>query len=98
MDLEHEQRLTACEERGKSNTKRLDEVEKKQNDLTDLITTVNALAIKEENVEKDVKEIKTDVKNLNGKSGRRWDAIVDKAITVIAAAVVTYILAKVGLG
>lgn len=97
MDLEHEQRLTACEERSKSNTKRLDEVEATQKNLAALVTSVNALAIKEESVEKDVKEIKTDVKNLTGKSGRRWDNVVDKVITVIAAAVVTYMLAKIGM-
>ena len=97
MDLEHAERLTAVEERAKSNTKRLDEVEAAQKDLGALVASVNALAIKEENVEKDVKEIKGDVKELAGKGGRRWDNVIDKIITVIVAAVVTYVLSKLGI-
>ena len=97
MDLEHAERLTAVEERAKSNTKRLDEVEAAQKDLGALVASVNALAIKEENVEKDVKEIKGDVKELAGKGGRRWDSVIDKIITVIVAAIVTYALSKLGI-
>ena len=32
------------------------------------------------------------------KPGKRWDAIVDKAIWAVLAAVIAFILAKVGLG
>lgn len=97
MDLEHEKRLTEIEERSKSNTHRLDEMERRQNDLDELVGTVKVLAVREETVEKDVKEIKTDVKNLTGKSGQRWDNLVNQIITIIAAAVVGFLLAKIGL-
>lgn len=96
MDLEHERRLTEVEERSKLNSSRLDIIEQKQTEITDLISSVKVLAEREQNVENDVKEIKVDVKNLTGKSGKRWDSIVDKAITMIAAAVITYCLAKFG--
>ena len=98
MDLEHEKRLTEVESRSKSNAHRLDEVEKRQNDLDELVGTVKALAVKEERVESDVKEIKSDVKALAGKSGQRWDALVEKLIMTLAAAVIGYVLAKFGLG
>lgn len=97
MDMEHERRLTEVEARSKSNTRRLDEVEKRQDDLGELVGTVKALAIREENVESDVKEIKSDVKSLTNKPGQRWDSLVDKIILTIAAAVVGFILAKIGL-
>lgn len=97
MDLEHEKRLTEVEERSKSNTHRLDEMERRQNDLDELVGTVKVLAVREETVEKDVKEIKTDVKNLTGKSGQRWDNLINQIITVVAAAVVGFLLAKIGL-
>lgn len=96
MDLEHEKRLTEVESRSKSNTRRLEEVEKKQSDLSELVGTVKVLAIKEQNVENDVKEIKTDVKTLTNKSGKRWDGIVDKIITTIVAIIVGFIFAKIG--
>ena len=97
MDLEHERRLTEVEERSKSNSHRLDDVEKRQDNLDELVGTVKALAVREENVETDVKEIKTDVKTLTNKSAKRWDSLVDKIILTIAAAIVGFILAKFGL-
>lgn len=97
MDLEHEKRLTEVEERAKSNSHRLTEVEKRQDDMEELIGTVKVLAVREEAVESDVKEIKNDVKTLTGKSGQRWDGIVDKIILTVVAAVVGFILAGIGL-
>lgn len=97
MDFEHEKRLTEVEERTKSNSHRLDELEKRQDNLDDLVGTVKVLAVREENVENNVKEIKSDVKSLTGKSGRRWDNIVDKIIMTVVAAVIAFLLAKFGL-
>lgn len=97
MDLEHEKRLTEVEARSKSNEHRLDDVEKKQNDLSELVGTVKVLAIKEEAVEKDVKEMKNDVKTLITKPAKRWDNLVSQLITLIVAAIFGFILAKIGL-
>lgn len=97
MDLEHERRLTEVEERSRSNTHRLDDVEKRQNTLDELVGTVKVLATREEVVESDVKEIKNDVKALTAKPGKRWDAMVDKITLTLVAAVIGFILAKIGL-
>lgn len=97
MDLEHEKRLTEVEERSKENSHRLDDVEKRQDNLDDLVSTVKVLAVREENVETDVKEIKSDVKSLTNKSGQRWDGLVDKIIITIVASVIGFMLAKLGL-
>lgn len=96
MQLDNEHRLTAVEERSKSNTRRIDDLEKRQDNLDDLVSTVKVLALREENVEKDVKEIKSDVKNLADKPAKRWDGLVDKIILTVAAAVVGFILAHFG--
>ena len=97
MDVEHEKRLTEVEERTKSNTHRIDDLEKRQDNLDELVGTVKVLAVREENVETDVKEIKNDVKSLTNKSGQRWDGLVDKIIMTIVAAIVGFILAKFGM-
>lgn len=96
MDLEHERRLADVESLSKSNKERIDAVEKRQDSFDDLVGTVKVLATREENVENDVKEIKTDVKTLTVKPAKRWDNLVDKIILTIAAAVVGFILAKIG--
>lgn len=97
MDLEHEKRLTEVESRSKSNAHRLDDVERRQDNLDELVGTVKALAVREESVEADVKEIKADVKEINGKPGKRWESLVEKVIWAVVAAVVGFLLAKIGL-
>ena len=91
------ERLVEVEQRSKSNTKRLDEVEARQNDLDKLTTSVAKLATKQEDMDGDVKEIKADVKALNAKPGKRWESIVDKAVWAVLAAVIAFLLGRVGL-
>lgn len=96
MERELEHRLTEVEVRSESNTHRLDEIEKRQDNLDELVGTVKVLAVREEAVETTVKEIKTDVKNLTGKSGQRWENLVNQIITIVVAAIAGFILAKIG--
>lgn len=97
MDLDHERRLTEVEQRSKSNTHRLEDVEKRQDNLDKLVSTVEVLAVKETNVENDVKEIKNDVKSLTQKPAQRWESIVVEIIKLLVAAFVGLLLAKAGL-
>lgn len=97
MEKEFEHRLTAVEDRSKSNQHRLEKVEKQQSEFVDLVSSVKVLAEREQNVENDVKEIKSDVKILTNKPGKKWDSLVEKIILTIAAAVVGFVLAKIGL-
>jgi hypothetical protein len=97
MEVQIEHRLTEVESRSRSNTHRLDELEKRQDNLDDLVSTVKVLAVREEAVENDVKEIKADVKSLTSKPAERWDSLVDKIIWAVAGAVLAYILAQIGL-
>lgn len=97
MDMEHEHRLTEVEGRAKSNTHRIDKIEKKQEDLSELVGTVRVLAEREETVESDVKEIKKDVKDLTNKPAKRWDNLTNQLISIIVAAVAGFLLAKFGL-
>lgn len=104
MDIPHAELLAQVDERSKHNasmiedlSKGLCDLEKRQDNLDDLVSTVKVLAIKEERVESDVKEIKADVKALTNLPAQRWNGLIDKAIWAVAAAVIGYILAHVGL-
>lgn len=97
MDLDHERRLTEVEDRAKSNSHRIDELERRQDTLDELVGTVKVLAVRERQVEIDVKEIKSDVKTLAGKPARRWELLVSEILTVLIAAIVGFILARLGL-
>lgn len=91
MDLDHEKRLTDVENRAKSNTHRLDEVEKRQDNLDELVASVAVFAKEQEHIQQDVKEIKADVKALTDKPGKRWEGLVDKILLVLAGAFVAWI-------
>lgn len=93
---EHE-RLIKVEDRTKSNTHRIDELEKRADDTEKLVTSVAIIAEKQNQMEGDVKEMKGDVKKLVEKPGKRWDTAVDKVIYAVLLAVVAFLLAKGGL-
>lgn len=97
MDMEHERRLTEVEQRSKSNMKRINDMEARQENLDKLVNTVGILADREARVEDDVKEIKIDVKSLTEKPGKRFDNLIDKILLTVAAALVGFILAQIGL-
>ena len=97
MEVKIEHRLTEVEERSKSNSHRLDDVEKRQDNLDKLVGTVSLLAEQEKRVEADVKEVKADVKDIASKSGRRWDNLINQIITIVVAAVAGFFLAKFGM-
>ena len=96
MEINIEHRLTEVEDRSKSNQHRIEDLEKRQDNLDDLVSTVKVLAVREETVEKDVKEIKDDVKTLTSKPGQMWDSLVKQIVTALVAAVIGFILAQIG--
>ena len=95
-DFEH--RLTKVEDRSSSNTKRLNKLEELMDTLTELVKSVATIAQKQKDMDDDMKEIKADVKGIAGKPGKRWEAIVEKALTAAVAGLVAYALMKFGIG
>lgn len=83
--------------RGKSNTHRLDALEKNQKALNELTTSVKVLATEQSTMKTDIGEIKTGLKTLTDKPAKRWEAIVDKTIWLVAGALIAFVLAQLGL-
>ena len=90
-------KLTEVEARSKSNTHRLEKVEKRQDTLDKLATAVEVLASREKSVETDVKEIKADVKTITEKSGKRWDGLMDKVLWLLVGAAIAALFAQGGI-
>lgn len=95
VDMEH--RLTTMEDGIKTNARDISDLKNRQDNLDKLVGSVEKLALREERVEKDVKEIKTDVKALAEKPAKRWDDLVSKIFIVVATAIVTFLLSRIGL-
>lgn len=97
MDLEHERRLTEVEERAKSNTHRLDKLEESTEAISLLATSMEVMAERQEQVADTVDKLDGKVTALEEKPAKRWDAVADKIIWAVLAAVISFILARVGL-
>lgn len=76
---------------------RVDIMEERQDNLDKLVTSVASMTKEQEYIKADVTEIKTNVKELTAKSGRRWDDLVDKIVWALLAAVIAFFLARIGL-
>ena len=81
----------------KSNEHRIDELAEHQKDQDKLLNTVALIAQKQESMESSLGEIKTDIKQIKDKPGKRWDSIVDKAILAVITGLIAYILVRLGL-
>lgn len=91
-------KVAEIDQRCEANANRLEKMERRQDNLDKLVSSVATLATEQEYIKADVTEIKADVKSLTEKPGKRWDAIVEKVILLIVAGVIGYVMAKIGLG
>lgn len=89
--------LKEVEDRSKGNTRRIETLEKKVDNLADVVGVLQAMQRDLEHLSKDVTETKSDVKELKDKPGKRWEGVVEKVIYAVVGAVVAFILAKGGL-
>lgn len=89
--------LAAVEQRSKSNSHRLDALEKQTQAVSELATSVAVMAQKVEDTGDKVDGLCTDVQELKAKPGKRWEQIVTTVLAVIVSAVIGYFLARVGL-
>ena len=87
------ERLVEVEQRSKSNTHRLDAVEKNQEALNSIATSVAVMAEQQKNISDKVDTIDAKVDTLEAKPGKRWDSLVDKAVWAFAGAFLTWVLA-----
>lgn len=97
MDLEHERRLTEVEQRSKSNTHRLEKLEESTEAINRLATSMEVMVNKQEQVAETVEKLDGKVTALEEKPVKRVDSLVDKIIWAICAAVITFLLARIGL-
>lgn len=86
------ERLVEVEQRSKSNTHRLDAVEKNQEALNSIATSVAVMAEQQKNISDKVDTIDAKVDTLEAKPGKRWDSLMDKAMWLVAGAFLAWVL------
>lgn len=56
-----------------------------------------AVKVQLDKIEEKLDELAVSIKSLTERPGKRWDAIVDKVIWAVLAAVIAFLLGRVGL-
>lgn len=97
MTKEELHELTETTAIAKSNTKRLDEHDKQIKELSNVYVALTKVTDKVDNVEKDVTEMKDDIKEIKDKPVKRYDGIIDKIIFTVLGIVIAYIFSKIGM-
>ncbi len=88
MDLAHEERLTAVEARAKSNTRRIDKIEKQTEAINRLATSVEVMATKQDGMVGTLNRLDEKVENIESKPAKRWEAISEKVILTVVGTVI----------
>jgi len=97
MDTELEVKVAEIDQRSKSNTHRIDALEEKYDILNRLATSIEVIATKQESMGKSIDALTGKVDALEKIPAKKWDGLVEKVVYLLAAAVVGYVLAQVGL-
>lgn len=95
-DLQAKQ--AAADEQHKTIFRRLDKQDEMIESVQKLASSVERLTLKQDTLQSKVDDLCTDVDEIKDKPGKRWEAITADAIKIVVAAVVGYILARLGLG
>lgn len=90
-------KLIEVDQRGKSNTHRIDKLEQSTDALNELTIAVKEMVLKQNYVADTVDKLDKKVEALEQKPAKRWDGLVDKILLTIVAAVVGFVLARMGL-
>lgn len=89
--------LKEVEERSKGNARRIETLEKKVDDLDDVVGVLQAMKRDLEYLTASVNETRSDVKEIKEKPAKRWNALVEKILWGVVSAVLTFLLARGGL-
>lgn len=87
------ERLVETEQRGKSNTKRIDEHDDRIDNLEKTYSIMEKMDYRMSNVENNVNDIKTEIQKGKEQKGMKWDKLIDYLFYAILA----FALFKLGL-
>lgn len=103
--VELDERVTRHTEQLKTAYNRIDDLNSRLNDLKvlsdslyKLITTVEILTREQKRLNEKLDKVSKDVEEIKNKPAKRWETIVERIITIVATSLITYLLAKIGLG
>jgi hypothetical protein len=98
MNEEQIRMLTEVDQRSRSNTHRIDEMQDKLDDYGEMVSTIKVLANEQGHIKDDVSEIKKTVTGIAEKPGKRWDDLVKTVIGIVVGALLALAFTHMGIG
>ena len=96
-------KVADVDHRTTDNTRRIEKLESQTDALNSLAASVEVMANEQKHQTEAILDIKTNVTALSGKvetleqkPGKRWESAVEKVTMTVIAAVIGFILAKIG--
>ena len=90
-------KLQETTDRSLRNEGRIKKLEGEHDVLNKLATSVAVMAEQIKTISSNVTTLKGDVEEMKEKPGKNWDAIVDKVLWALLAAVIAFLLGRIGL-
>ena len=97
MDKNDIEKLIEVEQRSKSNSKRIDNIEKRVEDIHSLTLAVEKMATEVQLMRKDINKIDSRVLAIEEKPSKKLDLIWGYIVSAIIGGLICYIFIKLGL-
>ena len=90
----HEEFVKRMEEEDRRQNKRIEIIEEKQGQISDLVASVKVLAVNVENIAKEINEQGIRLKEIEGKPAKRWEQLIGYVISALVTAAIAYFLTR----
>ena len=97
MNKEDIKQLTETTERSKSNSKRIDGLEKRVEDIHSLTISVKELATELKNMREDMNKIDDRVVEIEKKPSKKLDSIWGYIVSAVVSGLIVFIFTKLGM-
>lgn len=91
------ERITALEEKTKSNTARINKQEEELKNITQIGLSIKEITIEIKCIREDMLDFINRIKELENLPKTRWNDMIKTIITVVVTSITTFILIKLGI-
>ena len=92
--VEHTEFAKRIEDENDRQNKRLEIIEGKQSQISELVVSVKVLAANVENIAKEINEQGLRLREIEGKPAKRWETVLSCLISSLVTAAIAYFLTR----
>lgn len=90
----HDEFAKRVDEENSRQNKRIEIIEVKQSQISELVVSVKVLAANVENIAKEINEQGLRLKEIEGRPAKRWEQLVGYVISALVTAAIAYFLTR----